>query len=229
MIRLIALLALAMFVFGFMEGGFLGALTGFLATSLIGISLGILFGDPQANVAPARSGLGIAQRAAALIAGTLTVAGVILGGWRWGWAWTLLGFLTGVAPLFAIPPSFRSRLSKGDDKVLVAVQSFLTDDELCKPLFPTDAERKAAEKLITERIVALFQHNASKESRRDAIRTESSKWKSIFDPQRFAAEAPTHLAEAMRHASLETRVDFCVTRVAGWLFQSEYQEPFRNW
>lgn len=227
--RLTALTGLAMFVVGFTRGGVLGALTGSLATILIGTSLGVLFGDPQTNVAPARSGLGIVQRAAALVAGALTMAGVILGGWHWGWAWSLLGFLMGVVTLFAIPPSLRPRLSKIDDKVIVAVQSFLMEDERCKPLFPEDLERKAAEKLIADRIVALFEHNTGKESQRDATRTESLKWNSIFDPQRVAAEGQGYLVETLKSAPLETRIDFCVTRVAGWLFESEYQEPTINW
>lgn len=228
MLRLVALTSLAMCGVGFIRGGFFGALTGLLATLLIGTSLGVLFGDPQANVAPARSGLGIGQRAAALVAGALAITGAILGGWHWGWVWSLFGFLIGVTTVFAIRSSLQSRLSKIDDKVIGAVQFFLTEDERCKPLFPEECERKAAEKLITDRIVTLFEHHTGKESQRDAIRTESLKWKSIFDPQRVAAEGQGYMVETLRSAPLETRITFCVTRVAGWLFESEYQEPVMN-
>jgi hypothetical protein len=108
---LIVFAGLSMFLFGFTQGGFLGALTGFWATGIMGISLGILFGwgVPLTDLAPARAGLGIIQRCAALVVCTLTMAGVMLGGWRWGWAWSLLswccglGFLRGVTTLFAIP------------------------------------------------------------------------------------------------------------------------------
>jgi len=228
MLRLVALTSLAMCGVGSIRGGFFGALTGLLATLLIGTSLGVLFGDPQANVAPARSGLGIGQRAAALVAGALAITGAILGGWHWGWVWSLFGFLIGVTTVFAIRSSLQSRLSKIDDKVIGAVQFFLTEDERCKPLFPEERERKAAEKLITDRIVTLFEHHTGKESQRDAIRTESLKWKSIFDPQRVAAEGQGYMVETLRSAPLETRITFCVTRVAGWLFESEYQEPVMN-
>lgn len=54
-----------------------------------------------------------------------------------------------------------------------------------------------------------------KESQRDAIRTESLKWNSIFDPQSVAAEGQGYVVETLRSAPLETRIDFCVTRVAG--------------
>jgi hypothetical protein len=141
-----------------------------------------------------------------------------------------VGFVKGAALLFAIPlPNSPFSLSKIDDKVIGAVQLLLMEDERCKPLFPEDHERKAVEHLIADRIVALFKQSTSKESQRVAIRTESLKWQSIFDPQRLSAEGQDYLLEALRHAPLETRIDFCVTRVAGWIFESEYQETLINW
>ena len=231
--RPLMIFSLAMSVFGFTQGGFLGALTGFWATAFIGISLGL---HPLNDLAPIRSGLGIIQRASALILGTLTIAGVMLGGWRWGWAWSLLamcccvGFGIGARLLFGIPLSDSPfSLSNIDDKVIRALQLLLVEDDRCKPLFPEDHERKAVEHLITDRIVALFKQNTSKESQRVAIRTESLKWQSIFDPQRLTAEGQDYLLEALKHASLETRIDFCVTRVAGWIFESEYKDTLINW
>ncbi len=228
--RLVGLAGLMMLIVGFIQAGFWGALTGLFTTGLIGLSLGILMGDPEAKLAPIRSALGIGQRTIALVAGGLGTTGVVYGGWRWGWAWSLVGFILGLATILALPSSLARRLAPMDDvSVAAVINTFLTDDELCRPLFTASGDRKTAEPLIRNRVLAIFKRNTTREGIRDVIRSESLKWKSILDAERVAAEGSSYMAEAIRRAPFQSRVDFCVTRIAGWLFESEYREPFKDW
>ena len=136
--------------------------------------------------------------------------------------------LSGLIPLIIGSVAlFRSfRRAPTVPRISTAVAAFLAEDDLCKPLFPDGPERVEARKVVERRIIDIWMDHAGKEEVREAIDKWSNKWKAILDSDRVQTEGPVYLEKALWSAPYAIRVDFCVTRVAGYLFQEIYNEPF---
>jgi hypothetical protein len=139
-----------------------------------------------------------------------------------------LVLLTGLTPLFlGSLMLFRSfRRAPTVPRISSAVAGFLAEDDLCKPLFPAGPERVEAKNVVERRIIDIWMDHAGKEEVRAAINTWSKEWKAILDPDRVRKEGSAYMEKALRSAPFAVRVDFCITRVAGYLFQEIYKEPF---
>lgn len=110
-------------------------------------------------------------------------------------------------------------------RISAVVAAFLAEDDLCKPLFQDGREREEARKLVERRISDIWMDHAGKEEAREAIQEWSNKWKAILNLDRVQIEGTAYMEQALRSAPYPVRVDFCITRVAGYLFQEIYREP----
>jgi hypothetical protein len=88
------LAGLTLIGYGFASGGMLGALTGFVAALGIGSGLAILSDQKDAELS-ADETTKTSQRIGGILAALLCGVGAFYGGWRYGWAWGLGGYIIG--------------------------------------------------------------------------------------------------------------------------------------
>jgi hypothetical protein len=89
-----AFLLLPAAIYGFVRGGWAGALTGLVTVLAIGSGLAIFLAEPGTGVE--ESPRPLPQRFGGMVAAVATLGGAVHGGWRSGWLWGAAGFLLGL-------------------------------------------------------------------------------------------------------------------------------------
>lgn len=93
MAALTTLAGLGFFIYGWIAGGLLGALTGAAAAFIAGAGL-------QLAVRPSQPGM-LPQALVGLALTLVTIVATVQGGWKWGWIWAIGAWLaTTLAAMF---------------------------------------------------------------------------------------------------------------------------------
>ncbi len=92
---LAALLLLPAAIYGYMQAGFAGVLTALVALVGVGSGLAISAGEHGTGVQPSGA-MATAQRLGGRVAAIASLAGCFYGGWRFGWAWGVGGYVLGI-------------------------------------------------------------------------------------------------------------------------------------
>lgn len=85
--------------YGFVVGGFLGALTGFVVTVAVASGLVIARGGSDSTVEVENQKMRRAQRLGGVTVALCASAGAYIGGWRFGWAGALVGSAMGLVAM----------------------------------------------------------------------------------------------------------------------------------
>lgn len=88
--------ALGLGIYGFVAGGWLGALTGVVTGMAVFSGMAIMLGEQGTGVDDDRTLAGKAQRFGGLIGGIAALVGAYIGGWRWGWGYAIGGYVLGM-------------------------------------------------------------------------------------------------------------------------------------
>ena len=98
---LAAFLMLPAAIYGYVQAGLSGALTGFVAVVAVGSSVAISAAELGTGVAHSGS-LATWQRLGGGLAAIAAIAGCYFGGWESGWAWGAGGYVLGIVITFCL-------------------------------------------------------------------------------------------------------------------------------
>lgn len=97
MLRLASIVGVISVLFGYSAGGPAGMVTGLVAALGVATGLVIFLGQAGTGPMPWIRFRGQAQRVGGLMAALYCFSGAVYGGWDYGWAWGLVGYLGGIA------------------------------------------------------------------------------------------------------------------------------------
>ena len=92
---LAAFLMLPFTIYGYVQAGFSGALTGFVAVVAVGSGVAIAAAEPGTGVEHSGS-VATSQRLGGSLAAIAALAGCYFGGWVFGWAGGVVGYVLGI-------------------------------------------------------------------------------------------------------------------------------------
>jgi hypothetical protein len=185
--------------FGFLAGGFPGALTGFLAVLAIGSGLAISVSEAGTGVHEVFR-IRAVQRIGGILIAALSALGLYRGGWAWGWLWVLVAYLgtTGLVAVIGLAVGGLGR--KGDSRV-------------GRPSFPTAFD------LNKQDDVALL--DSVRESFGLFLADESAAYHSCM----YRPEAELPFPKKTIQAAIEAMLDFAEGRRESFWLNEELRDP----